>query len=130
MTDFKKGDRVRIVGPGHMFNGKVWVGREECRPGDLGTFNCLGSDGKGAYIDLDIQREAGVRTAYVDLAGLEKVEPTPVVDFAAGREPSTGEQYLDRAADWLTDNSDDTCDVFVQDVLAVANFLREVDSSR
>ena len=47
-------------------------------------------------------------------------------EFASGREPQTGEQYLDRAVEWLSDSSDDTYDMFVEDVLAVAQFLRSV----
>lgn len=61
---------------------------------------------------------------------LDEVVDAPMLPLTGGQEPATGEQYLDRAADWLSDNSDDTYKMSVQDVLAVANFLRGVDSSQ
>ena len=109
MSDFQIGDRVKF-NRDYLFASR----------GDTGTVVKL--EGECTRVQLDKNPEL---TSAPYNHRLEKIE-TPVLNFSAGSEPATGEQYLNRAVEWLSDNANDAYDMLVGDVLAVAQFLHSI----
>lgn len=105
--------------------------------GDRAVFNCS----YNRYRPGDEVVVTGVSSNYTHFQGvkggkegscyhwrLDKVV-APMLPLTVGQEPATGEQYLDRAVEWLSDNSDDTYEISVQDAIGIAQFLRTVDET-
>lgn len=103
--------------------------------GDRAVFNC----DYDRYRPGDEVVVTGVSSSYTHFQGvkdgqtgscypwrLDKVVYAPMLPLTVGQEPATGEQYLNRAVEWLSNNSHDTYDMSVEDALAVAQFLHSV----
>ena len=120
MSKFKMGDRVVVNQNGHLFRGIPWRGIEECRPGDTGTVVNEQNLGGDIRVRLDNPRRTSASNTVISPQALELIVP----------DQTNGEGYLDRAIDWLSDNADDTLDMSVQDALAIAQFLFNVEQNK
>lgn len=133
--DFKAGDRVKVGPKGHYMNDRSVSHYGEAEPGDVGTVT--GDFGYSTQTLTHVRWDGKNYNSVIDKGCLVPVdfEPadTPPLDFVAGSEPDSvdetgpGEQYLNRAADWLSENLNADQQVLVTDALLVAQFLEYVD---